>query len=83
MRRAEADRDFEIVAHAHAEIRQAHFHAASFAQKCKMRCGCIVDRRNAHQSRQVQLQFAQPKAMNPAASCGGTPAFWGSSPVFT
>ena len=56
---AEADRSLEIGAHAHAETRETAL-ARKFLQQGKMKRRLFMDRRNAHQSddRQVEVLSA-------------------------
>jgi len=61
MRGAETDRNLEILAHPHAEIRQALF-SCELGQKRKMGAGIFVRRRNAHEPFHGKLEFIAREA---------------------
>ena len=82
MRRAEADRDLEIRAHAHAEQRQVVFASRSWrAARNAARASSSAG--GMHIRPLSGRPSSRACAISAGASRGATPAFCGSSPVFT
>ena len=56
MRRAEFDGDFEIAAHAHRQDFDS-VARGDLVEQSEMRRGLLIDRRDAHEARNIELQI--------------------------
>src|SRR4029079_8643717 len=58
---AETDGLFEVRAHTHAELPKPEF-AGELGEECEMHADLLVERRDAHEARNVELQFVPAEA---------------------